>query len=51
VSLTWADATCCHHGVPGTPSQLNWLPAGSQVAPPSLERWITCQDQPLHCEA
>src|SRR5213594_2579680 len=41
-----------HLCVPGTPSYINpLLPAGSHVWPPSLERWITCPNQPLVCEA
>jgi hypothetical protein len=37
--------------VPGTPSYANLLPTGSQVCPPSLERWITCPNQLLDWEA
>src|SRR3984957_15159922 len=40
-----------HWCVPGTPSYSNLLPTGSQFLPPSLERWISCPNQPLHCEA
>src|ERR1700676_4972792 len=37
--------------VPGTPSYTNLLPTGSHVWPPSFERWITCPDQLLDCDA
>src|ERR1043165_2799413 len=40
-----------HWGVPGTPSYANWLPTGSQVLPPSFERWISWPNQPLDCDA
>src|SRR5205085_2068318 len=40
-----------HWCVPGIPSYTNWLPTGSHVLPPSSERWITCPNQPLDCEA
>src|SRR5262249_8239258 len=40
-----------HWCVPGLPSYTNLLPTGSQVLPPSLERWICCPNQPLHCDA
>src|SRR6185369_7903673 len=26
-------------------------PTGSHVCPPSFERWMTCPNQPLHCDA
>src|SRR5215471_15015338 len=46
---------CCvpsyHWCVPGTPSYTNLFPAVSHVLPPSLERGITCPDQPLYCDA
>ena len=29
----------------------NLFPTGSQVLPPSFERWMTCPNQPLHCDA
>src|ERR1700722_20394795 len=40
-----------HWCVPGTPSYRNLFPIGSHVVPPSFERWTTCPDQPLDCEA
>src|SRR5205823_14353171 len=40
-----------HWCVPGTPSYTNLLPTGSQVLPPSLERWISCPNQPVLCDA
>src|SRR5712692_4437864 len=40
-----------HRCVPGTPSYTNLLPTGSQVLPPSLERWIIWPNQPLVCDA
>src|ERR1700738_1223938 len=36
-----------HWCVPGTPSYTNLLPTGSQVFPPSFERWICCPNHPL----
>src|SRR5260370_20345159 len=36
---------------PTAPSYANWLPAVSQVLPPSLERCITWPNQPLDWEA
>src|SRR5260370_22968260 len=39
-----------HWCVPGTPSYANLLPTPSHVLPPSLERWITCPDHPLHSD-
>src|SRR5271163_2611657 len=36
-----------HWCVPATPSYRNLLPTGSQVWPPSLERWISCPNQLL----
>src|SRR5207244_1719163 len=44
---------CCvpsyHWCVPGTPSYVNSLPTGSQVLPPSSERWTTWPCQPVDC--
>src|SRR5437660_5992725 len=40
-----------HWWVPGTPSYTNWFPTGAHVLPPSLERWITCPNHPLVCDA
>src|SRR5882724_4790204 len=40
-----------HWWVPGTPSYTNLLPTGSHVLPPSSERWISCPNQPLDCDA
>src|ERR1700734_3326255 len=40
-----------HWWVPGTPSYTNLLPTGSQVLPPSEERWINCPNQPVDCDA
>ena len=40
-----------HWCVPGTPSYANLLPTGSHVLPPSSERWISCPNQPLDCDA
>src|SRR6185436_2499073 len=40
-----------HWCVPGTPSYTNLFPTGSQVLPPSFERWIICPNQPDDCEA
>jgi hypothetical protein len=65
VSGSVRDGSRCHtfansHGcgvpsyqrcVPVGPSYVNWLPTGSHVLPPSFERWITCPNQPLACEA
>src|SRR5207249_9832618 len=46
---------CCvpsYHGwVPGVPSYANSLPTASHVLPPSSERWITCPNHPLDCDA
>src|SRR5580704_17816515 len=46
---------CCvpsyHWCVPGIPSYTNLLPTVSHVLPASLERCITCPDQPLDCDA
>src|SRR5208282_1190386 len=46
---------CCvpsyHWCVPGTPSYTNLFPTGSQVLPPSFERWISCPNHPLDCDA
>src|ERR1019366_2876198 len=35
-----------HWWVPISPSYTNLFPTGSQVLPPSLERWISCLNQP-----
>src|SRR5439155_12427291 len=40
-----------HWWVPGSPSYTNLLPTGAHVLPPSSERWITCPNQPLVCDA
>src|SRR6266545_1065156 len=40
-----------HWCVPGTPSYTNLLPTGSHDLPPSFERWISCPNQPLDCDA
>lgn len=40
-----------HWCVPGTPSYWNSLPTGSHVVPPSSERWISCPNQPMDCDA
>ena len=40
-----------HWCVPGTPSYTNLLPPGAHVLPPSFERWITCPNQLLDCDA
>src|ERR1700682_6449652 len=65
VSASVSDGSRCHtllnsHGcavpsyhwcVPGTPSYKNLFPPGSQVFPPSFERWICCPNHPLLCDA
>src|SRR4249919_578341 len=40
-----------HWCVPGTPSYSYLFPTVSQVLPASLERCITCPNQPLVCDA
>src|SRR4051812_88509 len=40
-----------HWWVPGTPSYVNLLSTASHVLPPSSDRWTTCPDQPLDCDA
>src|SRR5438093_887818 len=35
-----------HWCVPGVPSYANLFPTGSQLLPPSFERWTTCPNQP-----
>src|SRR6476469_9863111 len=40
-----------HWWVPASPSYSNLLPTAFQVAPPSSERWTTCPNHPLDCEA
>src|ERR1700680_2338298 len=40
-----------HWCVPGTPSYTNLFPTASHVLPPSFERWMTCPNQPLDCDA
>src|ERR1700676_1449975 len=40
-----------HWCVPGTPSYSYLFPTVSHVLPPSLERCITCPNQPLDCDA
>src|SRR5579872_887381 len=46
---------CCvpsyHWCEPGIPSYANSLPTGSHVLPPSFERWISCPNHPLDCDA
>src|SRR5665213_518114 len=65
VSASVSEGSKCHtrlnsHGcgvpsyhwcVPGTPSYTNLLSTGAQVLPPSSERWISCPNQLLDCDA
>jgi hypothetical protein len=37
--------------IAGTPSYTNLFPTGSHVLPPSLDRWISCPNQPVDCDA
>src|SRR5579863_247096 len=40
-----------HWCVPGTPSYTNLFPTVSHVLPASLDRSMTCPNQPLDCDA
>jgi hypothetical protein len=40
-----------HWWVPGTPAYTNSFPTGSQVLPPSSERWMICPNQLDDCDA
>src|SRR3984885_9346812 len=65
VSGSVSDGSRCHtrlnsHGcgvssyhlcVPGMPSYTNLFPTGSHDLPPSFDRWISCPNHPLDCEA